>query len=597
MRTDGYAPIRDYAAIGDGRTVALVALDGAIDWLCLPNVDSPPVFARLLDAEGGGSFELRPVDRFESEQRYRPGTNVVETTFHTASGSVRVTDALTLADRTVKAPMRELVRIVEGLTGRVALRWSIDPRYGDDRRHFRVDQRHDRLVFLHRHDALALAVWNGGGLERHDGGAAGRLEVAQGGRAALALAAAHQEPLVFVTHDQAEESLDRTAAFWRRWSDAAEYDGPWREAVVRSALVLKLLVFSPSGAIVAAPTTSLPERLGGERNWDYRFSWIRDATWSLDALIRLGYDDEAAAFFFWLMHASRLTQPRFQVLYRVNGDAHVREREVAWPGYRSSGPVRLGNSAVEQLQLDIYGSAIDSIWRYLMGVRKIDKDTAKEIAESADWVAKNWRKPDCGLWEARNEPTHYTQSKAMCWLALERARQLAEEGLIPGRHAARWQAAAEEVRAFYEEHGWDEERGSLVRAPDLRELDAGLLTLSLLDCQEADSPLMLGTLEAVRRELSAGGPLLYRYRGKDGLPPGEGAFLACSFWLAGALAHAGRVDEASGLMEELLEVANHVGLYAEEIDPETGAFLGNFPQGLTHLALINAAAMIEEASS
>jgi GH15 family glucan-1,4-alpha-glucosidase len=596
MRTDGYAPIRDYAAIGDGRTVALVALDGAIDWLCLPNVDSPPVFGRLLDARSGGSFRLEPVDPFESEQRYRPGTNVVETTFRTSAGAVRVTDALTLADRTVNAPMRELVRLIEGLAGQVRLRWCFDPRVGDDRRWFRVERRHDRIVFSHRHDALALATWRVGDADVRDGAARGRFEVGEGTQGTFALAVSHQEPLVFVTEDQAWRSVERTAEFWRRWSDAAEYDGQWRDAVVRSALVLKLLVFAQSGAIVAAPTTSLPERIGGERNWDYRYAWIRDATWSLDALIRLGYDAEAHAFFFWLMHASRLTQPRFQVLYRVNGDAHVRERALGWPGYRGSRPVRIGNRAVDQLQLDIYGSAIDSIWRYLSDVGTIDKDTAREIAESADWVVEHWREPDRGLWEARDEPKQYTQSKAMCWLALERARQLAEDGLIPDRHAEEWRQAAAEIRGTYERESWDEERGSLVRSPDLPELDASLLTLSLLECQEPDSPIMLGTIEAVRRELTAGGPFLYRYRGRDGLPPGEGAFLACSFWLAGSLARAGRVDEAAPLMEELLDAANHVGLYAEQIDPETRAFLGNFPQGLTHLALINAAVSIEEAS-
>ncbi len=594
MRTDGYMPIRDYAALGDGRTCALVARDGSIDWLCLPNMDSPPVFGRLLDPEGG-AFRLEPAEPFESEQRYLPGTNVVETTFRAAGGTVRVTDALTLADRTVRAPMRELVRMVRGEAGRVSMRWSVDPRFGyEGNATARVSSRHGRLVFTRRHDAVALAAWDAGEAAVHRQGAAGSFELGDGARAVFALAAAHQEPLVLVTRDQACRSLERTAAFWREWAARARYEGPWRDAVVRSALVLKLLVFAPSGAIVAAPTTSLPERLGGERNWDYRFSWVRDSTWTLDALIRLGYDDEAHAFFSWLMHASRLTQPRFQVLYRVNGDAHVGERELGVPGYRGSRPARCGNGALGQLQLDIYGSAIDSIWRYVRHVGELDRLTAREIADTADWVADNWRQADSGIWEVRSRPAHYTQSKAMCWLALERARQLAEDEAIPDRRR-RWQPAADEIRAFYQQHCWDAERRSFVRAPDLREADGSLLTLALLGCEDPRSPRMRGTIEAVRRELSAGGPFHYRYRGEDGLPPGEGAFLACSFWLAASLARAGETDEACALMDELVAAANHVGLYSEEIDPDSGAFLGNFPQGLTHLALVNAATAIEDA--
>lgn len=593
MRTDGYAPIRDYAAIGDGRTVALVAADGSIDWLCLPDHDSWPVFARLLDAERGGSFRLEPAQPFESERTYREGSNVLETTFRTGSGAVRVTDALTLADRTISSPMRELVRKVERVEGEVPMRWSLDPAFEFRRRGARIERRRDRIVVSAGRDALALGAW-GAGEPRVNGTAIQGEFVAGGEPAILTVASAHAEPLVLVGPPQANASLERTDRFWREWSGRARYEGPWREQVVRSALVLKLLVYSPSGAIVAAPTTSLPERIGGERNWDYRFAWLRDATWTLDALLQLGYHDEAQAFFWWFMHASRLTQPRLRVFYRIDGGIQHGERDLdGVAGYRRSRPVRMGNGAADQVQLDIYGSVLDAVWRYASELGRIDKDTGRDVARIADYVAKIWEQPDNGIWEVRSERTHFTQSKAMCWLALHRATQLAEQGLIPDRRE-RWQPAADRIRDFFEREGWDEERRSFVRASDLREVDASLLTLSLLGCEHARSERMLGTVDAIRRELGAG-PYLYRYRGKDGLPPGEGAFLACSFWLVGSLARGGRLDEACELMEQLVAAANDVGLYSEEIDPETGEFLGNFPQGLSHLALVTAAQAIEEA--
>jgi GH15 family glucan-1,4-alpha-glucosidase len=594
MRVDGYAPIRDYAAIGDGRTVALVATDGSIDWLCLPHADSPPVFGRILDPARGGSFQLQPVEAFEAQRCYRDGSNVLETVFRTPGGAVRVTDALVLADRSVCSPMRELVRRVEGLAGRVPMRWSIEPAFDFGRRPARIERRRDRLVVQAGRTALAVSTWDAGERRADGQEITAEFTVEEGSSATLSLASAHGEPLILVGRDQTERGLERTDRFWRGWSEQARHDGPWRDAVVRSALTLKLLVYAPSGATVAAPTTSLPERVGGERNWDYRFTWLRDATWTLDALLTLGYHDEARAFFWWLMHATRLTQPRLNVLYSLDGGVQLTEHDVEGvAGYRDSRPVRTGNGAARQVQLDVYGSVIDGIWRYSRAVGRVDGDTGKEIGKIADYVAKAWREPDSGIWEGRDDPSHYTQSKAMCWLALHRAAHLAEEGVLPDR-AAEWNAAAEDVRRFYEEHCWDEQRQSYVRAPDRRELDASLLTLPLLECVDPRSERMISTIGAVRRELGAG-PFLYRYLGPDGLPPGEGAFLACAFWLAASLARAGQTDEAAALMEDLLAAGNDVGLYSEEIDPETGEFLGNFPQGLTHLALVNAAVAIEEA--
>jgi GH15 family glucan-1,4-alpha-glucosidase len=595
-RVDGYAPIREYALVGDGRTGALIARDGSIDWLCLPNVDSPSVFARILDAKRGGSFRLEPASPFEAERRYQPNSNVLETTFTTGEGRVRVTDALTLTDIKRISPMRELVRKVEALSGTVPLRWSLEPRFGYGRADTRIERRHGRWFAHAGADALVLGLCDSGEGEARDGVISGRIELAQGSSAILSLSASHREPLVIPGREDSERRLERTVNFWPQWANRSEYNGSWREAVVRSTLALKLLTFAPSGAIVAAPTTSLPEWIGGERNWDYRFTWLRDATWTLGAMLRLGFRDEALAFFWWLMQASRLTQPRLQILYRIDGSDHSGERELReLDGYRGSAPVRIGNGASEQIQLDLYGAVLEAIWLYGREVGHLDGDTGKEVARIADYVASHWRDPDNGIWEVRDERTHYTQSKALCWVALDRACALADEGMIPNRNK-RWRTEADELQRFVETEGWDEERRSYVRAPHLRELDASLLTLALLGYHEPRDKRIQSTIAAIERELREG-PYVYRYRGEDGLAGEEGAFLTCSFWLVDAYARTGRLDDANALMEELVGLANDVGLYSEEIDPRTGEFLGNFPQGLTHLALVNAAVSIVDAEA
>jgi GH15 family glucan-1,4-alpha-glucosidase len=573
VRVDGHLPLRDYAVVGDGRTSALIGRDGSVDWLCLPNVDSAPVFDRILDADGG-CFELQPAEPFEAERRYRPGTNVLETTFRTASGAVRVTDAMTLHDTVVLSPLRELVRLVDGLEGRVPVRWRFAPRLDYGRRGVRLSVRAGSVVATSGKDALALA-----GRDAPEG----TVTIDAGGRETFVLSHAHMEPLVLPPAAEAERRVEEASAFWEEWSDRLEYDGPWRDAVVRSALALKLLAFSPSGCIVAAPTTSLPERIGGDRNWDYRFGWLRDGVFTLRALLALGCVEEARAFFWWQMHATRTTEPELRPLYCADGGLRTDEEELQLPGYRGSRPVRVGNAAATQLQLDTYGFLLEGAYRYWRETGSLGAARPRELAALADFVAGAWREPDAGIWESRDPPRHYVLSKAMCWTALDRAARLAEEGALPRRDE--WRAEAGRIRDWVEREGWDDARGSYACVPGEADADASLLALALCAYSDARDPRFLGTVERIRVEL-ARGPHLHRFTGADEL---EGAFTTCSFWLVDALARAGRREEAAQLMDELVAAANDVGLYAEEIDPATGEHLGNLPQGLVHLALVNAA--------
>jgi GH15 family glucan-1,4-alpha-glucosidase len=594
-RIDGYAPLASYAVIGDGRTAALVAGDGSVDWLALPDLDSPSVFGAALDSRRGGRFALAPEAPYTTERRYLPDTNVLETVFSTERGSVRVTDAMTLPDHAL-GPQRELARRVEGLSGRVPMRWSVEPRFGYGCVPTRLGRRGSTPVAGAGGDALAIWSFEAGTPEVADGAIAARLEAHAGTRAVVALCAARAEPLVRPARAEIETRLDATAATWRRWTESLDYAGPWRDAVVRSALALKLLVHAPTGAVAAAATTSLPEEIGGERNWDYRFCWIRDSAFTLKVFLQLACGPEARAYFWWLMQASQLTHPRLRVLYRLDGGARAPERTLPLDGYRGSRPVRTGNAAAGQVQLDTYGELLQTAWLYATTGHRIDRDIAHRLAGIADLVSRIWRQPDAGIWEVRSEPAHFTQSKMMCWVALERARDLAERGMIPGRHAERWSAEAGAIREFVETRCFSPEKRSYVRSAGSSELDASLLLGVLLAYGDARDERWAGTIEAVRREL-ADGPFVQRYTGEDGLGGSEGAFLACSFWLVEALARTGRVEEAASMMDELIGLASGLGLYAEEIDPATGAQLGNLPQGLSHLALISAALAIAETTA
>jgi GH15 family glucan-1,4-alpha-glucosidase len=594
-RTDGYLPLREYAAIGDGRTVALVGIDGSIDWLCLPDLDSPSVFASILDPGRGGCFALAPTVAYDASRRYVPDTNVVETTFVTPDGTVRITDALTLPTGSL-GPYRELARRVEGVFGRVPLRWSVEPRFGYAGTNAPFATRNGVPVAASGADAVAVLGFDAGAGQVSSGSVTGAFVAEAGARSLVALVAAHAEPLVFPSRREVEARLDETITSWRRWTADRRYDGPWHEEVIRSALALKLLVFAPSGAIAAAPTTSLPEELGGVRNWDYRFSWPRDAAFTIRALLALGCSPETEAYFWWTMHASQLSRPRLRVLYRLDGGAEVEERELPLRGYRDSRPVHVGNGAAGQTQLDLYGELLGAASAYVRHRAGLDRDHARRLAAIADHVCDVWRDRDAGIWEVRSEPAHFTQSKIMCAIALATAAGLADRGLLPQGRVARWRSEERRVRAFVEDRCWSEAQQTYVRAADDERVDASLLLAVTSGYAEPRSPTLMRTVDAIRRDLMRG-PLVHRYLAEDGLPGEEGAFVACSFWLVEALARQGRVDEAAGLMEDALACANDVGLFAEQIAPATGEFLGNFPQGLSHLALVNAAVAIGEAAT
>jgi GH15 family glucan-1,4-alpha-glucosidase len=571
----------------------LVARDGSIDWLCLPDLDSPSVFAAILDAERGGRFVLEPEIAAHVHRRYLPDTNVLETTFTAEQGVVRVTDALTLPGREL-GPTRELIRRVECVSGRVPMRWRMAPVFGYGAVSPAIERRGRIAVAAAGREALAVCSWDAGEAQIDDEAIFGRFEAQAGTSAVIAVCAAHQEPLVFPAREHVEARLEATIAYWRGWAATRAYSGPWREAVIRSALALKLLVHAPSGAIAAAATASLPEEIGGERNWDYRFCWVRDSAFTLASFLHLGCDREAEAFFWWLLHASQLTHPRLQVLFRLDGGERASERELQLDGYRGSRPVRVGNAAAAQTQLDIYGNLLKTALIYTEGGGRLDREAARRLAEIADFVCRIWRTADSGIWEVRSRPMQFTQSKMMCWVALYSAHRLADAGHVASRRAAAWRAERLAIHEFIEQRCWSPRLRSYTRDAGGDDLDASLL-LGVLLGYDGPRERLVATVDAVQRELGEG-PLLARYSGEDGLAGAEGAFLCCSFWLADALARIGRVDQASALMEQLIALANDVGVYCEELDRSTGDQLGNLPQGLVHLALINTAVSIAKAS-
>ncbi|HEU4588415.1 MAG TPA: glycoside hydrolase family 15 protein [Gemmatimonadales bacterium] len=591
-------PISAYGLIGDMRTAALVGLDGAIDWCCLPRFDSGSVFGALLDPERGGTWSIRPVDAWTSTQRYLPRTNILETVFTTATGSVSVTDFMPVgAGGRALGRHPEVHRRIRGLRGRVDMRVVFMPRFEYGARTTRLElmgpgvfatDRLDQVVTL---ASAPLVTW---AIEQST--ATATFAIARGKEHWLVLRY-DDDDMHRVDPAECDERLAATEEYWHQWSAGVNYRGRYRSMVKRSALALKLLTFSESGAIIAAPTTSVPETIGGSRNWDYRFVWLRDAAFTLAALNNVGHRAEADAFMRFLKRVCRHEGGgHLQIMYGVDGRRDLVERQLEHLcGYRGSRPVRVGNGAVGQLQLDVYGEVMETadLWRQH---HSMTEGTWRVLRGLVDWVSDNWQLPDSSIWEVRGETRHYVFSKVMSWVALDRGIAMAEELGLAG-NVAHWKVQREKLFAEIMTRGWSEEKQSFVQAYDADALDAAALAIPMVRFLPWDHPRVKSTVRAVARELtSPDGELVYRYRNPDGLEGDEGAFSICTFWLAHALAMIGETDRATRLVERMLRHANHLGLFSEEIDPQTGEFLGNFPQGFTHIALINCAVALEETS-
>lgn len=585
-RRNGYVDLRSYAAIGDGRTVALISHDGSVDWYPIPDLDSAPAFARLLDAEHGGCIELCPDERFEVERKYLPGTNILQTTYTTASGRVQVTDSLNLGS-TGRLPWNELARAVEGLEGTVAMRWRVAPGTMFNTVSPWVDVTAHKPVLRASEVSVGVCGEHVGESKVEEQQISGSFRTTPGSQHLLAVVATHSEPLRLPTPREIRKNLEMTRETWLRWGDLLESDGPYGEEVQRSALVLKLLSHSPSGSVAAAATTSLPENMAGTKNYDYRFAWIRDATYALQALLKLGEQEDVHAQVSWLLRLVRAQVPNLHVLNRLDGEVpETRMTEYDVPGWRGTGPVVAGNAAADQLQLGVYGDVFDVAHRYVAGGNVLDTATARMLADLADAICDVWRRPDSGMWELP-EHRHYTSSKMGCWHGLDCAVRLAEDGYIPGC-VDRWRAERERIRAWIDTECWSEQRGAYVWYPGTQELDASVLLHAMTGFDRG--PRMKTTIAALRQELGRG-PLMYRYSGVDAE---EGAFVACSFWTVAALTAVGQREQAVELMDRMVALANDLGLFTEMIDPEDYSFLGNFPQALSHLAVLNAALALRD---
>ena len=576
--------IEDYAIIGDLHTAALVGKDGSVDWLCLPHFDSPACFAALLDTPDAGRWLLAPASGGICTRRhYRPGTLILETEWETPQGKVRVTDFMPPRDDAV-----DMVRIVEGVSGTVRMHGDLALRfdYGHVVPWVRRDRRGIQAVAGPDAAYLVTPVQVKGENFR---------SVSD-----FTVSAGHKVPFVLTWTPshlprprsvEASRSLERTEGFWSDWSEQSQVAGPYKEAVQRSLITLKALTYAPTGGIVAAATTSLPEQIGGPRNWDYRYCWLRDATLTLQSLLAAGYTEEAAAWREWLLRAVAGDPSDLQIMYAINGRRRLPETEISWlSGYEGSAPVRTGNAAAGQLQLDVWGEVLDglSLTRNALLTQEDDSwDLQTALMEHLEGV---WDQPDNGLWEMRGPRRHFTHSKVMAWVAADRMVKGVRESGLPGP-VDRWEALRDTIHADVMKHGYDADRNTFVQSYGSTELDASLLMIPRVGFLAPDDKRVIGTIEAIQRDLTEDGFVL-RYRPQasdDGLPGGEGVFLACSFWLVNALQGAGRRKEATELFERLLDLRNDVGLLSEEWDPKAGRQLGNMPQAFSHFALVTSA--------
>jgi GH15 family glucan-1,4-alpha-glucosidase len=600
---DGYLPIEDHGLIGDGATAALVGRDGAVSWMCAPRFDSPPIFCRILDTRRGGAFTVAPQSLIESRQYYEPDTAVLVTEMRGPEGSVRVTDALTLrqgADlmEDAAAGRCELLRMVEAVEGSARLRVEIKPR-GEAR----VVKRSGGLFIsnptrpyfdLQLASSVPLPP---SAIHAPHGVLRGVMELREGAPLYLTLrwcgVVSRHKPL------SAEDPLAATREAWRRWAARIRYDGPRKEIVRRSALTLKLLDHFESGAIVAAPTSSLPEVIGGERNWDYRYAWVRDAAFAVYALNRIGCPEEASGFLGWALDAVEIGE-RPRSLYDLDGGyCALEQSDPELEGYRHSRPVRWGNAAIEQTQHDIYGEILDCAYQWAAHHGEIDETLWERLCDLIEDAKREWRAPDHSIWEVRTPGRPFTYSAALCQVALDRGAKMVERFKLPGMGLS-WCVAAEEIRAAILDEAWDEKLNSLTEHLGGGGLDSSLLCLPLRRVIPANHPKMVATTAAIAERLDAGDGLLYRYLphvSPDGLCGREGAFLLCSFWMVDNLAYQGRLDEAIDLFHSLCDRTNALGLLPEQIDPSSGSFLGNFPQAFSHVGLISSAVNLTRLTS
>jgi GH15 family glucan-1,4-alpha-glucosidase len=605
-----YLPIENYGIIGDMHTVALVGINGSIDWLCCPNFDSPSVFAGLLDAQKGGHFQISPIlEPITHKQLYWPDTNVLVTRFLSPQG---VGELIDFMPREQRGPWRgelHLIRRVRAVRGTVTFRLNCQPAFDYGRQKHELEISAEGAEF--HSSTLSLGLSAKIPLKRdRNGGVTAQFTVKEGETVNILLHSigAEDGPGRPLRESEADSLFERTVSFWRGWLAKCNYQGRWREMVYRSALLLKLLTFEPTGSIVAAPTTSLPEHIGGMRNWDYRYTWIRDAAFALYALMRLGFTSEAAQFMHWLEARCHERAPdgSLQIMYGIDGRHELPEEILTGlSGYRGSGPVRIGNAASGQLQLDIYGELMDSVYLFNKYGSPISFELWQELRGLLNWVCDNWRRPDYGVWEVRGGPRHFVFSKVMCWVALDRGLRLADKRSFPANRDL-WLKNRDAIYEDVLQKGWSQKRQSFVQCYDSESLDASALIMPLVFFMSPTDPRMLKTIDAINQPPDRGGlvsnSLAYRYNPSasvDGLQGDEGTFNMCTFWLVEALTRAGRVDrrrldDAVLIFDKMLGYANHLGLYAEEIGPCAEA-LGNFPQVFTHVALISAAYNLDRA--
>lgn len=578
-RQDGYLALEDYGALGDGRSVALSGADGSIDWWCVPNMDSQPLFDRLLDPEEGGRFIIQPEDPFTVERRYRPESNVLETTFTTDGARAVLVESMN-SGSAGRLPWAELARRVDGLDG--TMRFCVEMRPG---RRANAASPYQSTIgghdVFHVDRVLGLFLCSDGVVcERTDEAILARFSVSPGSREVVAIVAGEDEPLVVPPLADIDERIDLSDQEWRDWAHRIFDAGEWRDDFIRSALALKLLLFSPSGAIAAAATTSLPEGIGGRKNYDYRFAWVRDAGYTIKAFLAAGAQAEAKAALTWLL--KRIAEKDLRVLYTLNGDCAPDVVEIDMPGWRRTGPVRRGNVATAQHQHGIYGDIFETVSRFVSCGNILDSSTAQLLVQLADRCADHWRQKDAGIWELP-QTEHYTFSKISCWQALARAVELVDQGQLPPNCRERWARERDRVKRWINDNCWSEKRQAYVLHPGSEGLDAAFALSVRFRFDEPER--IARTLDAIERELSTG-PFHFRY---SGVHEEEGCFIACSFWMAEARALMGETDRARQALQEITVGLSHgVGIFSEMVDPRTGAFLGNLPQGLTHLAHIMA---------